>query len=430
MEKSNECKSIDVFDGIQPSNEIWYTTYDGSICQPMQYVGGPEVVDNRHENGKGVIVFDQDLKDGAITFYNDALTAISFPNSYSFDSYKKVGCYLFFPCMKLERIKYKGGDGRFLIVDDYLINVANSDLSEIILPEGVKVKEDAFLGENDKLEIVHVGKGSSLMEGALARLSNLKKIYGEYATSSRTSWIENNTFIAFATGSHTHCEIPDGVTRIGRNAFSSSHLKSVKIPSSVSSVGFNAFGRLTQVRMTGKNVDKNQENLVVDGKLLLHFHNPKLGFMHPAVIPEGVRYIDCNVTLDKETKDIVFPSSLEFLELDFSDPQNRTIEFLGTVPPRIMFLNLDKLEKKRETNNRGNIKFYENWKQGGGVIRPYDLTTSFWVTKFTLGFVPSLDDKLILLDIIVPKGSLEDYRRAYSTELERYEKVIEISERK
>ena len=203
-------------------------------------------------------------------------------------------------------------------------------------------------------------------------------------------------------------------------------LESVSIPPSVSSIGHQAFGDLTKVRMTGKNVDKNNENLVVDGNLLLHFQNPRLGYYHPAVIPEGTENIDSFDMLIHEDN-IVFPSSLKRINIQINDTRHRTFEFLGTVPPSIHFRDLSILAEERERFNRDQIRHYAEWKNGKRSRVPL---LAIYYQQFENGFVPTLDDTHILLQIIVPKGSLEDYRRALCYDLEQYEKVIEISESK
>lgn len=72
----------------QPENEIWYTSKDGTIVEPdevvkryISQVFGANIVSNTYQDGKGVIVFDDDVKFiGALAFKNNCnLTSISLP---------------------------------------------------------------------------------------------------------------------------------------------------------------------------------------------------------------------------------------------------------------------------------------------------------------------------------------------------------------
>lgn len=77
-----------VSNALQPENEIWYTSKDSTIVEPdevvkryISQVFGANIVSNTYQDGKGVIVFDDDVKFiGALAFQNNCnLTSISLP---------------------------------------------------------------------------------------------------------------------------------------------------------------------------------------------------------------------------------------------------------------------------------------------------------------------------------------------------------------
>ena len=70
----------------QPKNEIWYTSKDGTIVEPYDLakpsqVFGANIVSNTYQDGKGVIVFDNNIKYiGMMAFRDNCnLTSISLP---------------------------------------------------------------------------------------------------------------------------------------------------------------------------------------------------------------------------------------------------------------------------------------------------------------------------------------------------------------
>jgi hypothetical protein len=71
-----------LFPVVQPNNEIWYTTADGTIVSPSDSFNA-SVVSNEYNDGKGVIKFDNSVT--RITVYAfqncSSLTSITIPNS-------------------------------------------------------------------------------------------------------------------------------------------------------------------------------------------------------------------------------------------------------------------------------------------------------------------------------------------------------------
>ena len=93
---------------VQPKDEIWYTSKDGTIVEPCMEIKkdilgvfGANIVSNTYQDGKGVIVFDDDVKQiGGLAFKNSSnLTSISIPESVT-----KIARGSFYDCTNLTSI--------------------------------------------------------------------------------------------------------------------------------------------------------------------------------------------------------------------------------------------------------------------------------------------------------------------------------------
>lgn len=90
----------------QPRNEIWYTSKDGTIVEPydllkIPQVFGADIVSNTYQDGKGVIVFDNNIKYiGMMAFREQSnLTSISIPEGVTV-----IQKWSFYRCTNLSSI--------------------------------------------------------------------------------------------------------------------------------------------------------------------------------------------------------------------------------------------------------------------------------------------------------------------------------------
>ena len=129
---------------IQPKNEIWYTSKDGTIVEPTRYnsqvfsINGINIVSNTYKDGKGVIVFDDVvLQIGGLAFKDNCnLTSISIPEGVTV-----IQPSAFYNCTSLSSITIPLGVAE--IGDKAFYNCTN--LTSIIIPNSVqRIGERAF----------------------------------------------------------------------------------------------------------------------------------------------------------------------------------------------------------------------------------------------------------------------------------------------
>lgn len=127
----------------QPKNEIWYTSKDGTIVEPydllkIPQVFGANIVSNTYQDGKGVIVFDNNIKYiGMMAFKDNCnLTSISLPEDVTV-----IHKWSFYGCTNLSSITIP-----WAVTDirEYVFSNCTS-LTSIIIPNNVvKIGESAF----------------------------------------------------------------------------------------------------------------------------------------------------------------------------------------------------------------------------------------------------------------------------------------------
>lgn len=127
----------------QPKNEIWYTSKDGTIVEPYDLLKIPQlfganIVSNTYQDGKGVIVFDNNIKYiGMMAFKDNCnLTSISLPEDVTVIHKRS-----FYGCTNLSSITIP-----WAVTDirEYVFSNCTS-LTSIIIPNNVvKIGESAF----------------------------------------------------------------------------------------------------------------------------------------------------------------------------------------------------------------------------------------------------------------------------------------------
>lgn len=342
---------------VQPENEIWYTTADGSALQGRFNANAFAVslVSDTYEDGKGILTFDGPVTTiGRTAFENSEtrylITSISLPSSVEAiesrafrnlrvmesinipegvtfigdrafqrchalasisipDSVTEIGYGAFADCRSLSSFgsRFASEDGRCLIVDGVLNSFAPAGLSgEYVVPEGV------------------VTLGRSVFED----LQDIQQII----LPSSLEVIER---YAFDYSSVQAVVLPEGLRVIESYAFESTGLRFVNIPSTVESIGEAAFCSCYNLQgFSGKYATEDGWALIVDGSLIAFANNSGIS---EYVVPEGVTALGMNAFRNFNLTSLVLPSTLESMNnyaICWSDGL-LSVTFLSSVPPKI-----------------------------------------------------------------------------------------------
>lgn len=268
---------------LQPRNEIWYTSTDGQIVEPDLSLGKPALtlMSNTYENGKGVLVFEEELETipfGVFSFcktlesvvFPEGVTAVNnavFENCENLVSVHfpstviRLGGYLFHDCINLESVNIPEGVTKI----DEATFAQCYKLPTISLPRGLtEIGRSAFWNcwAFDSIRIPETV--TSIGEGAFGECRGLKVV----TIPSGVTEIAPSLFANCE--SLTEVIIPEGVTMIGNEAFWYCRaLKSTRIPSTVLSLGDSAFicSGLESVTVPGSVLEIGQECFAGCGSL-------------------------------------------------------------------------------------------------------------------------------------------------------------------
>ncbi len=239
----------------QPDNEIWYTSTDGKVVEPDLSVGKPvlTLLSNTYENGKGVLVFEEDLVtipfglfsfcktlesvvfpegviavSNAVFEYCENLVSVRFPSTVT-----QLGGWLFHDCFNLESVNIPEGVTKI----EEATFAQCYKLPSVSLPDGLtEIGHSAFCNCDSFDSIYIPGSVVSIEEGAFVECDALKTV----TIPSGVTEIAPSLFAN--CNSLTEVVIPEGVTIIGDSAFHyCKSLKSIHIPGRVSSLGERAF---------------------------------------------------------------------------------------------------------------------------------------------------------------------------------------------
>lgn len=205
-----------------PDNQIWYTTNDGNIIEPMlkpsmgaitaEYGFGSTLTSNQYYD-KGIIkTYGVITQIGRVAF-NEAssLISITLPRQVAV-------------------IYYGAFDGC-------------TSLSQIDLKNVTTIGGNAFRGCTSLTSITIPGSVTSIGNSAFYDCTSLKAFYGKFASADNHCLIVDGVLNSFAIGcGATEYTIPDSVTSIRNFAFyDCTSLTSVTIPDSVTEIGYEAF---------------------------------------------------------------------------------------------------------------------------------------------------------------------------------------------
>ena len=215
---------------IQPNNEIWYTSTDGNIVELNTYYKGPQPNSNEYVDGKGIMVFENDLTsigESAFSKRNN-LASINIPNSVT-----SIEIYAFYQ---------------------------SSGLTSVTIPNGVTSIGIWAFGSSKDLTSINIPNSVTSIESCAFRFcDNLPIENGiRYADTYLVDAVSKN---------QTSYQIKEGTRFIGSFAFSGcTSLTSFTIPDSVTSIEDYAFKYCSSLTSITYNGTISQWNNITKGQ--------------------------------------------------------------------------------------------------------------------------------------------------------------------
>ena len=187
-------------------NEIWYISSDGNIIEPDTYNFAGNIVSNTYGNGKGVIVFEDDLTE--------------------------IWKSAFYFCKRLVKVTIPG---KVTSIQEDAFQICEN-LAEIAIPNSVvSIGEGAFT-QCGFTELIIPDSVKSIGKYAFSACRYLSKII----LPDQITEISDNLFYE-CTGL-IEIVIPDNVKNIGSSSFSNcTSLVDIVIPKGVTNIGYSAF---------------------------------------------------------------------------------------------------------------------------------------------------------------------------------------------
>lgn len=176
---------------------------------------------------------------GKEAFGSTGLKEVNIPNSV-----QHIMVNPFNYCQELTKFsgKFTSADGRFLIVNNWVVSVASAGTTTLTIPdEVIGISYLAF--EGSTMACVKLPESiQDLSVNPFLGCANLSEFRGKYASTDGRCLIVNNEIVAFAPANITvPYTIPATVESIGWDAFRNYNCNAITIPSNVKKIGGSAF---------------------------------------------------------------------------------------------------------------------------------------------------------------------------------------------
>ena len=217
------------------NNEIWYISSDGNIIEPDTYNFSGTIVSNTYGNGRGVIVFEDDLTEIWESAFQECVNVIEINLPDGITDIKK---YAFYRCSAVK-----------INLPNSLINIERwafqncSNLIEVILPDGItEIAYTAFDGCSS-LQNLNLSKNTTIIDSyAFSGCYSLKEL-------QLPENLKSIGFSAFSSCSNlSQIQISKNLEVIDTFAFSNCiSLSEIHLPHSLTTIGAEAFDGCSQL---------------------------------------------------------------------------------------------------------------------------------------------------------------------------------------
>ena len=352
---------VEIDPSQMPDNEIWYVSDDGKIMDLKDNGNATglnaNVVSHEYKNGIGIIRFDADL-----TRWHNLVDRPLFNEGYGKNWLKSI-------CIPGSIVSFDGGnpfldsrylesfkgelateDGRGLVIGEKFVAVAPDELTESIVPQGVKTIVSYAYGPAETVKKITIPDGvhtlrdycfsssyniQSLLEevvlpssietvGGYMFLNNdrIKRFSGDckFISDDGYSFVTYNNLtnvhylVKFAAGAGlTSYTIPESVEGIEANAFNgASALESLTFPDSIKDVRGDALRGAENLQyIYGKNVLEDNKSFVYEKTLM--YVAPK-GLVEYTT-PECVEVLGANVFNNKpELESVIISDNVKSVD--------------------------------------------------------------------------------------------------------------------
>lgn len=238
-----------------PYREIWYTTTDRKIVNPMWPL---TLVSNEYKDGKGVMTFSEEVTCiGEDMFIGHmTLKSVSLPNSVTTIerrafavcgiqeislpvTIESIGASAFASCTSLKTFTVPP---KVTVLEEGVFNTCKK-LTSITLPDNLtKISQGAFTSCHSLKSLTLPNSLQEVEPQVFSSCLALEKFEGKFASKDGRCLIIGDRVVAFAPAGLTEYTIPEGITTIGESAFSyNSELEHVTIPEGVTTIEKSAF---------------------------------------------------------------------------------------------------------------------------------------------------------------------------------------------
>ena len=381
-----------------PNNQIWYTTSDGEILNPITGTDfGANVESNIYKNGMGIITFDGDVtrigtltaSDSQAFSYCTTLSSIHLPETVT-----AIGQFSF-GCSSLKDINIPNGVTEI----GQSAFVSCESLKTVFMPETVTAIDESAFAYCESLETVIMPNVESVGNMAFIECKSLTNI--SLPNSILTIGDE-----AFRDCSSINITIPENVTSIGNGAFVNCHsIVDIAIPASVNNIGGGVFAgcqNLEMITVAAGNVnyssydgglyDKDKETLMcfpcaktsvvfpysikeIDGNA---FYNTSLSNLE---IPDGVTMIGNYAFYESSLSKVIIPASVQSIGMMAFENNNNLSEVYckALTPPAlggyVFPTGLSSIYVPE--NYVDTYKTAPEWKGYADKIKGYNFTSSY-----------------------------------------------------